>query len=241
VEAEVDLNRGSMVAMLVGQLLVTGCGFYDAIPVDTIFIDKTFSEPIPYMNGDVERIARVRCKLTPLVQGALFRGTCEAALSNGVSDLANDLHTGIDFLDAFAEGDLEARLQEEAGLACGDYINQQGIPALIWQAAVRGNEVGWPGLGQTVADYINRHAVGFRAYAWCFEAVERAWDETNDNTYSGGHRCAVGRATITVRDLDHPPEISLGTFPRDESNVLCPHARIVMDIPGPFNPYWGND
>lgn len=236
-----EWKRGFLISIVCAQAMLTGCGFYDAVPVNSIFIDKTFSEPVPFMNGDVERIARVRCTLSPLPAGALFRGTCEAALSNGVSDLANDLHTGIDFLDAVSEGDLEASIQDAAAMQCGSYINDTGIPKLIWEAAVRGPQVGWPSLGQVVSDYIDRHFVGFRAYAWCIDAVTRAWNETNDNTYSGGHRCAVGRATITVRDLNEPPEVSFATFPRDESNSLCPRTRVVMDIPGPFNPWWGND
>lgn len=238
-----EWKRGFVISMLGLQTILTACGYYDAIPVGSIFVDKTFSEPIPYMNGDVERIARVRCTLGPLPSGALFQASCEAALSNGVSDLANDLHTGIDFLDAVSEGDLEAAIQDAAAMECGRFINDTGIPVLIWTAAVEGSNVGWPGLGQVVADYVDRHFVGFRAYAWCMDAVSQAWDETNENQYSGGHRCATGRATITVRALDQPPQVSLSTHAHheDEGSYFCPRSRIVMDIPGPFNPWWGND
>lgn len=236
-----DSKKRSIAAICTTMLMLAGCGFYDSVPLDTIFIDETYSAPVPFMNGDVEKIARVRCTLTVAPAGYLFRGTCHAALSNGVSDLLNDLHSGVDILDYSSRRDLNALLQERAGIECGNFLNREGLPVLMREAAARGKQKGYPALGDVVSDYIVRHNVGFRAYAWCFQAVQAAWDETHDNTHSGGHRCAVGTMTISVRDLEHPPTVTTGAFARDESHPHCPHARIVWDAPGPFNPYWGND
>lgn len=235
-------KHASIVVVFVLQWFVAGCGLYDVVPAGTTLIDETYSYQIPYMNGDHDRIARVRCRLLQPPQGSLFRGACEAALSNGVSDLANDLHTGVDILDAFRRDDLEARLKSAATAACFNYVNGEGIPALKWYAALGGNWGGMPWLGNAVGGYIDRHSVGLRSYFWCETAVRRAWDETNDNTYSGGHRCAVGQVTITVRDMDHPPDVSFATFPRHESSSLCPRARVDLDIlPFGGGPWWGND
>jgi hypothetical protein len=235
-------KRGSILATFFAAWFVSGCGFYDSVPVGTIFVDETIAVPIPYMNGDVDRIARVRCKLEPLSAGAVFRGACEIAFSNGVSDLANDLHTGIEILDAFEEADLEDWLVTAGGFACGYYIAEEGLPALRYAAAVLGKQNGWPGLGTAVSDYLTRHSVASRASNWCADAVDLMWDETDDNTYSGGHRCAVGRVTITARDLERPPEVAFATFARDEASSLCPRARIVYDVPwSPVNLHWGND
>lgn len=46
----------------------------------------------------------MRCFLSG---GSLLRGYCDASLSLGVADIVNDLHTGLDVIDAAATQDIE--------------------------------------------------------------------------------------------------------------------------------------
>jgi hypothetical protein len=226
-------NKLYLASLLASSMLLAACGVYDVVPPNTQLIDRTYSTVIPHLKPTTERIVRVRCYLS---SGSLLKGYCDASLSLGVSDIVNDLHTGLDVVDAVVENDIENFLKSRARSYCTDRA-REGMNILYWNVAAANGD-----LGAVVGNYIKRHAMPDRIATYCRDAVDRVWSETNDNTYSGGHRCATGRVNFDIYDLARPPRISFDTYPREESSSLCPKARLIYELPGIVPDLrWGND
>jgi hypothetical protein len=218
---------------VVFSALSNGCGLEGSLP--SYHYDETINAVIPHLKATHENIARARCSFEPdPSDGVLYGGFCEVALSNGVSDLLNDIHTGIDVIDAVTETDMKQHIKDLGIFYCTTALNQL-VDTLQFAAVAQG-------FGDVAEDYIDGQSLRLRGLAYCKDGVEKAWNETNENQYSGGQRCAVGKVAIALESINLPPVVHISTFSRDDSSSFCPHARLVFELPGIIPDLrWGRD
>jgi hypothetical protein len=213
--------------------LSNGCGLEGFLP--DFRHDETIHTVIPHLKATEENVARLRCSFEPdPSDGVLYGGFCEVALSNGVSDLLNDIHTGIDIIDAATEGDLKQYIKDLGTFYCTGALDHL-VDTLLYTAAANG-------FGDVAENYIDAQSLRSRVFGYCKDGVEKAWNETNENQYSGGQRCAVGKVAIAFESVNLPPVVHISTFSRDDSSSFCPHARLIFELPGIIPDLrWGRD
>lgn len=221
-------RRGAMLA--VGVALV---GLGACIPDGTVLWENTnIRGQIPGFKGE-DTLLGANCISAGKANGSVLTINCHAALSNGVSDLLNDLHTVVDLVDLIgpdAEPYLLAAARDRctAGLRAGIDRAIAMVPAGLYR--------------DLVADYVNKQKLRDNAAWYCIGAVITMWREVDRDVYSTGHNCAVGKVNIVVRSVNEPPQVNYSSYAISE--VLCPRSRLTLDIPGPFDPpvpFWGND
>jgi hypothetical protein len=216
------------VGVLFFAFFLSGCKLSDFIPNFQQLVDETLGGDLPGMDPDGrpgrDKIVRVRCETWP----ANFAGIrCEAALSNGVSDLINDIHTGVSAIDVVLRGNLERTIKELAHRQCAVMAGK----ALDEALRRSGN------FAPLLNDYITKQNVRFLAVAACFEIVQKSWNETNNDRYSDGDECAAGSLVLRMDSVNLPPAFDYSTFAIHQDNGNCPRERVY----GPGFSFWGND
>lgn len=207
---------------------LSGCNLTGFLPNFLPLVDQTVGGDLPGMDPDGDpggdKIVRVRCQTWP----AGFAGIkCEAILSNGVSDLVNDVHTGIDVIDFVTRQNLENKIRETLHHQCAV------MAGLALDEAIRRSA----NFGPILNDYINQQNVRWLAVAACGQVVQRSWDETNDNRYSDGDECAAGALTLKIDSVNLPPTFEYNTFAIHQDDGNCVRERVY----GPGWTFWGND
>jgi hypothetical protein len=209
---------------------LSGCAQF--VPANAVLWQGDLRMGIPAMEGE-DWVMRGNCVSQGSVNGSIITVDCSVALSNGVTDLLNDIHTATQIANALSGFRTEEILKSRVTDACINglfvgYINAiQQIPEGPYRDAA--------------VNYVVQH-VSPRAGGYCSTAVDMMWNETNNDVHSGGTTCAVGKARISLVSVNLPPvvEFSTGAIP----DVICPRSRVVLTTPGPdFLPdlYWGND
>jgi hypothetical protein len=222
---------------LLGAIAMSGC-----LPsVGQTLYKGHVDQDIPYFDEGSERIANYQCRWW----GAQFGAPpyhvdirCNVALSTGVSDAANDIHTVSRYFPNYEEAVLN---WGASGCGNGVYQGLLGFASSIHRES--------PFYEAVLRAYASAQKGAFVSH--CRTGLGALWHETDNNTYSGGHRCAGLGVTFRITSVNLPPTIrDLTTYPIDDSgdNPVTPpgctqeRLQYTIDLPGPFNTilHWGD-
>lgn len=210
-------------------LAATGCSFPGG---GSELYHTTYSAHIPAMRDSQDKILNVGCKLTSASLNPLrVDGHCDVALSTAVSDLANDIHTAIDVVNAVTGGhgdDIESAMLSAVSSRCKIAVDSS-LQSIV-------NQQSNPTVKAFLQSYLAAHV---NTASLCANSVSTLWNETNNNTYSGGHNCAAMHINASFQSVNSGPSIGLSTYAINESSTTypgCPRER-TSPIPGV---YWGN-
>jgi len=214
------VTAASLVALV--AIMSTGCSF--PAPGEELY-RTVYKGHVTGMTDDTDKILGLGCKfVSGTVNPSLdIRGRCDIALSNGISDLANDIHTGLDiarFIPDVSSTDIKNNILNNITNRCTTAVNS-GLAEFVDTQTD-------PGIASFVQNYISTNV---NVHGICAGSVNTLWDETNDNTYSGGHRCAAMHLNLRFTSVNTGPSVSRSAYTIDESASTypgCPLERVQI-------------